>query len=137
MSAQIQDQTNINFALTNLTMMHSHLILLSEIVVDQLITETAAKCLSHKIAIESLLGFLMNSKFDTILLVIYVSGFEKRYNFAQMGDIEIVHCFESTVNELHVALNFVSLAATIAEICSFREQNYTRCTFAQFACFYL
>ena len=93
----------------------------------------------------------MNSKFDTllctlyiklyasvtILLEIYVSGFEKRYNFAQMGDIGIVHCFESTVNELHVALYFASLADSDAEIRSLKVQNYTRCTFVQFAFFHL
>ena len=34
----------------------------------------------------------------------------------QNGDFELVHYFESTVNELHAALYFASLAASIAEI---------------------
>ena len=41
----------------------------------------------------------------------------------QIGNFELVHCFESTVNELHVALNFASLAVSISEICSFKVQN--------------
>ena len=44
------------------------------------------------------------------------SGFEKRYNFVQIGDFESVHCFESKVNELYVVLYFTSLAASVAEI---------------------
>ena len=35
---------------------------------------------------------------------------------AQIGDYELVYCFESTVNELHVALCFASLTAFFAEI---------------------
>ena len=41
-----------------------------------------------------------------------MSGFEKRHNFAQIGDFELVYCFESTVIELH-ALCFASLAASV------------------------
>ena len=44
------------------------------------------------------------------------SGFEKRCNFVQIGDFESMHCFESKVIELHVALYFASLAASVAEI---------------------
>ena len=49
------------------------------------------------------------------------------YNFVQ---IELVHCFASTVNELHSALDFTSLVASVAEICSLKLQNYARCIFA-------
>ena len=65
----------------------------------------------------------------------HVSEFENWYNFTQIGDFELVYCFESTVNELHVALCFVSLAASVPEIRSLKVQNYTRCIFASFACF--
>ena len=58
-----------------------------------------------------------------------MSRFEKRYNFVQIGNLEVVHCFESTVNELHVALHFTSLAASVAEI-RLKVQNYTWCLFA-------
>ena len=68
-------------------------------------------------------------KFLAHAIWIYVSGFEKRYNFMQIGNFELVVCFESTVNELHV-LHFASLAASIAEICLLKVQNYTRCVFA-------
>ena len=40
-------------------------------------------------------------------LQIYVSGFEKRCNFAQIGDFGLVCCLECTVNDLHVALYFL------------------------------
>ena len=53
-----------------------------------------------------------------------MSGLEKRHKFTQIGD------FESTVNELHVVLNFDSLAASIAEIHSLKVHNYARCVFA-------
>ena len=68
-------------------------------------------------------------KFLAHAIWIYVSGFEKRYNFMQIGNFELVVCFESTVNELHV-LHFTSLAASIAEICLLKVQIYTQCVFA-------
>ena len=60
----------------------------------------------------------------------YVSGFEQRYNFAQIGNLELEHCFVSTVNELHVTLCFAPLAASVAEIRSLKVQNYVQCAFA-------
>ena len=45
-----------------------------------------------------------------------MSRFEKRYNVAKIGDYELVHSLESTVSELHVAVCFASLAASVAEI---------------------
>ena len=48
----------------------------------------------------------------------------------QNGDFELVRCFESTVNELHVALYFASLAASVAEIHLLKVQNYARCVLA-------
>ena len=59
-----------------------------------------------------------------------MTGFEKRYNFVQIDDFELVYCFESTVNELLVALHFASLAASVAEISSLKVQNLGRCVFA-------
>ena len=41
----------------------------------------------------------------------------------QFDNFELVHCYESKVNELLVSLYFASLAVSIAEICSL--QNYT------------
>ena len=69
-------------------------------------------------------------KFLARAIWIYVSGFEKRYNFVQIGNFELVVCFESTVNGLHVVLHFASLAASVAEMRSLKVQNYTRCVFA-------
>ena len=48
---------------------------------------------------------------------IYLSRFEKRYHFTQIDNFELV-CFKSTVDEIHVAFYFASLAASDAEICS-------------------
>ena len=61
----------------------------------------------------------------------------KRYNFAQIGDFELVYCFKGTVNELHVALCFASLAASVPEIRLLKLHNYARCVFPSFACFCL
>ena len=55
-----------------------------------------------------------------------MSGFEKRYNFAQIGNFELVYCFESTVNELHVALSFTSLAASVSEVRSLKVQTFAQ-----------
>ena len=38
------------------------------------------------------------------ILLPYVSIFEKRARFTQIDDFDLVYCFESTVNELHVTL---------------------------------
>ena len=65
-----------------------------------------------------------------------MSGFEKRYNFVQIDDFELVYCFESTGNELHVALHFASLAAPVAEISSLKHKSlvsaysHSLCVFA-------
>ena len=67
---------------------------------------------------------------SNVLDHVYVSRFEKRYNFAQIGDFELVNCFESTVNELHVALCFASLAASVAEKRLLEVLNYARGVFA-------
>ena len=53
----------------------------------------------------------------------------------QIDDFKLVYCFESAVSELHVALHFASLAASITEIHSIKVQNYARYIFAYFACF--
>ena len=53
----------------------------------------------------------------------HVSGFEKRDNFVQISNFAIVHCFESTVHGLHVALYLASLAASVAEIHSLKVQK--------------
>ena len=66
----------------------------------------------------------------TLAWCLYVSGFEKRYNFVQIDDFELVYCFASAVNELHVALHFASLAASVAEISSLKVQNFGQCVFA-------
>ena len=73
----------------------------------------------------------------TCLLYTYVSRFEKRYNFVQIDDFQLVYCFESAVSELHVALYVTSLAASVTEIHSLKVQNYARSTFVQLACFCL
>ena len=55
--------------------------------------------------------------------------------FRLIGNFELVYCFESTVNELHVALCFASPAASIPEIRSLKLQNYAWCIFASQASF--
>ena len=60
----------------------------------------------------------------------YLSRLEKRYNFVHSGNFELVHCFESTVNELHVAPYFASLVASVAEIRSLKVRKYARCILA-------
>ena len=42
------------------------------------------------------------------MTIIYVSRFEKRYNFTQIGNFELVCCFESTVNACSTLFHFSS-----------------------------
>ena len=53
-----------------------------------------------------------------------MSGFEKTTHFARMGDFELVLSSKRTVDELHVALYFASLAASVLEIRLRKVQNH-------------
>ena len=56
-----------------------------------------------------------------------MSGFEKTTHFVRMGDFELVLSSKRTVDELHVALYFASLAASVLEIRLRKLQNHN-CT---------
>ena len=49
-----------------------------------------------------------------------VNGFEKRDQFAQIADFELVVLCQSTVDGLSVALCCASIAAPVPEICSLK-----------------
>ena len=63
---------------------------------------------------------------STAMGSIYVSGFEKRDQFAQIADFEQVVLGGSTVDELFIALCCTSISAPIPEIRSLNVQKYAR-----------
>ena len=53
-----------------------------------------------------------------------MSRFEKTTHFTRMGDFELVLSSKHTVDELHVAFHFASLAASVLEMHLCKVQNH-------------
>ena len=62
-----------------------------------------------------------------------MSGFEKRYHFAQNFDFALVILEQSTVDGLSVALCCASMATPVAEICPLEVRKYARCDYEKTA----
>ena len=63
---------------------------------------------------------------DFIINNTYVIGSEKRAHFAQFIDFELVALWQSTVNELSVALCCASIAAPVLEIRLLKLRKYAK-----------
>ena len=63
-------------------------------------------------------------EFSPKTLPLNVSVFEKTTHFARIGDFELVLSSKRAIDELHVALYFASIAASVLEIRLHEVQNY-------------
>ena len=66
---------------------------------------------------------------DTLVFLIFVSGFEKGDHFTLTIDFELVVLSHSSVDGVSVALCCASIAAPVPELCSLKVRKYARCNY--------